>query len=175
MKQSISRLWCLEAVVGWGCWQTVSGCNRLAAVWLETQHFCCNSQATNWILHQVNQWHDDVIKWKHFPRYWPFVRGIHQSLVNSPHKGQWRRALMFSLICVWINSSVNNREAGDLRRYRVHHVIIVMSITDGVLSSDADWTNNDNGLLPVGIKPLPEPMLIHQCSPVTRQSMAISH
>ena len=21
--------------------------------------------------------HDDVIKWKHFPRYWPFVRGIH--------------------------------------------------------------------------------------------------
>ena len=23
--------------------------------------------------------HDDVIKWKHFPRYWPFVWGIHQS------------------------------------------------------------------------------------------------
>ena len=23
--------------------------------------------------------HDDVIKWKHFPRYWPFVRGIHRS------------------------------------------------------------------------------------------------
>ena len=32
--------------------------------------------------------HDDIIKWKHFPRYWPFVRGIHQSPVNSPHKGQ---------------------------------------------------------------------------------------
>ena len=47
--------------------------------------------------------HDDVIKWKHFPRYWPFVRGIHRSPVNSPHKGQWRGALMFSLICVWIN------------------------------------------------------------------------
>ena len=39
--------------------------------------------------------HDDVIKWKHFPRYWPFVRGIHRSPVNSPHKGQWRRASMF--------------------------------------------------------------------------------
>ena len=62
--------------------------------------------------------HDDVIKWKHFPRKWPFVRGIHRSLVNSPHKGQWRGALMFSLICVWINGWVNNREAGDLRRYR---------------------------------------------------------
>ena len=23
--------------------------------------------------------HDDVIKWKHFPRNWPFVRGIHRS------------------------------------------------------------------------------------------------
>ena len=49
-------------------------------------------------------YHDDVIKWKHFPRYWPLVRGIHRSPVNSPHKGQWRRALMFSLICVWINA-----------------------------------------------------------------------
>ena len=39
--------------------------------------------------------HDNVIKWKHFPRYWPFVRGIHRSPVNSPHKGQWRGALVF--------------------------------------------------------------------------------
>ena len=34
--------------------------------------------------------HDDVIKWKNFPRYWPFVRGIHRSPVNSQNKGQWR-------------------------------------------------------------------------------------
>ena len=26
--------------------------------------------------------HDDVIKWKYFPRYWPFVRGIHRSPVT---------------------------------------------------------------------------------------------
>ena len=70
--------------------------------------------------------HDDVIKWKHFPRYWPFARGIHRSPVNSPHKGQWRGALIFSLICVWINGWVNNREADDLRRYRVHCDVIVM-------------------------------------------------
>ena len=31
--------------------------------------------------------HGDVIKWKHFPRYWDYVRGIHRSPVNSPHKG----------------------------------------------------------------------------------------
>ena len=71
--------------------------------------------------------HDDVIKWKHFPRYWPFVRGIHRSPVNSPHKGQWRGALMFTLICVWINGCVNNREAGDLIRYCAHYGVTVMS------------------------------------------------
>ena len=77
----------------------------------------------------VNSWpleHDDVIKWKHFPRNWPFVRGIHRSPVNSSHKGQWRGALMFSLICVWINDWVNNREAGDLRHYRAHYDVFVM-------------------------------------------------
>ena len=48
--------------------------------------------------------------------------------VNSPHKGQWRGALMFSLICVWINGWVNNREAGDLRLYRAHYDVTVMSV-----------------------------------------------
>ena len=75
---------------------------------------------------QTIQIHDDVIKWKHFPRYWPFVRGIHRWPVNSPHKGQWRGALMFSLICAWINGWVNNGEAGDLRRHRAHYYVNVM-------------------------------------------------
>ena len=70
--------------------------------------------------------HDDVIKWKHLPRYWSCVRGIHRSPVNSPHKGQWRRALMFSFICVWINGWVNNHEAGDFRRCRAHYGVTVM-------------------------------------------------
>ena len=70
--------------------------------------------------------HDDVIKWKHFPRYWPFVRGIHRSPGNFPHKGQWRGALMFSLICARINGWVNNCEAGDLRRYHAHNNVTVI-------------------------------------------------
>ena len=45
--------------------------------------------------------------------------------VNSPHKGQWRGALMFSLIYAWINDWVNNREAGDLRRQRGHYDVIL--------------------------------------------------
>ena len=44
--------------------------------------------------------HDDVIKWKHFPRYWPFVRGM-----DCPHKGQWRGAL----ICAWTRLSKQSR------------------------------------------------------------------
>ena len=67
----------------------------------------------------------DVIKWKHFPRYWPFVRGIHRSPVNSPHEGQWHGALMFPLICASINGWVNNGEAGDLRRNRAHYDVTV--------------------------------------------------
>ena len=70
--------------------------------------------------------HDDVIKWKHFQRNWPLVRGIHRSPVNSPHKGQWRGALIISLICVWINGWVNNRGGGDLRRFLAHYDVIVM-------------------------------------------------
>ena len=46
--------------------------------------------------------------------------------VNSPHKGQWSGALMFSVICVWINDWVSNREAGDLRRHRGHYDVNVM-------------------------------------------------
>ena len=68
---------------------------------------------------------DDVIKWKFFPRYWPFVRGIHRSPVNSPHKGQWRGALMFSL--AWMNDWVNNREAGALIRHLAHYDVTAMS------------------------------------------------
>ena len=83
----------------------------------EMQWRLCNIHVTN---------HDDVIKCEHFPRYWPFVRGIYQSPVNSPHKGQWCGALMFSLICAWINGWVNSREADDLRRHRAHYDVIVM-------------------------------------------------
>ena len=70
--------------------------------------------------------HDYVIKWKHFPHYWPFVRGIHQSQLNSPHKGQWCGALMFSSICAWRNGWVDNCEAGDLRHNRTQYDVIVM-------------------------------------------------
>ena len=78
----------------------------------------------------------------------PYVRKVHMMTssngnifrvtgpcaVNPTHKGQWRGALMFSLISVWINGWVNNREAGDLRRYRGHYDVIVMKTWDHFLN-----------------------------------------
>ena len=58
--------------------------NTLGRTLLNTlSHLSSNA----WMLLQMCLYHDDVIKWKHFPRYWPFVRGIHRSPVNSPHEG----------------------------------------------------------------------------------------
>ena len=82
---------------------------------------------------------------KIFPRYWPFVQGIHGSSVISPHKGQWRRVLLFSLICVWVNGCVNIDEIGDSRRHRAHYDAIVM--LEGVISTrliKTHWNNASN-------------------------------
>ena len=70
--------------------------------------------------------HDDVIKWKLFPRYWPLCGEFTGLRCNSPHKGQWRGALIFSFMCVWINGWVNNRKAGDLRCCHAHYDVSVM-------------------------------------------------
>ena len=117
-------------------------------IWERTNiHYIHIQQIMGNLGQYLGSWyHNDVIKWKHFPRYWPFVRGIHRSPVNSPRKGQWRGALVVSLICVWINGWVNNREAGDLRRYRAHYDVIVMilarqifniRVIDCVISTDS--------------------------------------
>ena len=110
------------------CFQTIEEfqpkCSKPKSMIFETGRNRAIMRLTyHWTESQI---HDDVIKWKHFPRNWPFVRGIHRSPVNSLHKGQWRGALVFYLSCVSINGWVNNREAGDLRGYRAHFVVGVM-------------------------------------------------
>ena len=80
----------------------------------------------------VYDWRDIMMtssNWKHFPRYWPFVLGTHRSPVNSLHKGQWGGALIFSLICAWINGWVHSRETGDLRHNCLHYDATVMNTT----------------------------------------------
>ena len=113
----------------WQHYKTIYSCTCLLIVAKLKFHVCIWS-LQEYTTHSPCDNHDEVIKWKHFPRYWPFVRGIHRSTVNSPHKGQWRGALIFSLISAWINDLVNNREAGDLRRHFAHYDVIVMSDMD---------------------------------------------
>ena len=84
---------------------------------------------------------NDVIKWKHFLCYWPFVQGIYGSPVNSHDKVQWRRALMFTLICIWTNVWVNNRDAGNLKRYRTHYDVTVMRKLQPHVSGSVQWIN----------------------------------
>ena len=72
--------------------------------------------------------HDVVINWKHFLRYWNFVWGIHRSPVSSHHKGQWRGVMLFLWSELWKNGWVNNREAGDLRRHRAHYDVILIFV-----------------------------------------------
>ena len=72
----------------------------------------------------------DIPWWRHqmetFSALLAVCAGIHRSPVNSPHKGQWRGALMFSLVCAWINGWGNNREADDLRRHCAHYDVTVI-------------------------------------------------
>ena len=52
--------------------------------------------------------HEVVMAWKCYLHYWPFVRGIHQSLVDSPHKEPVTRSLMFPFMLAWaVNKQVN--------------------------------------------------------------------
>ena len=95
-------------------------------------HHYLSSSPSSWSIwkRKIGQTVDCYSWWRHqmetFSALLAIYAGIHRSPVNSPHKGQWRGALMFSLICVWMNGWVNNREAGELRRYRAHYDVIVM-------------------------------------------------
>ena len=128
----------------------------------------CRQPSQFQYLKQTRLSHDDVIKWKHFPRYWSFVRGIHRSPVNSPHKGQWHGALIFSLICVWINGWVNNREAGDLRCYRAHSDVSVMF--NSLWPGDTVWQHGTRSTLAqvMACCLMAPSHYLNQCSPVQR-------
>ena len=108
---------------------TVISCVYTSFVWSKTTFtkYCLTQWISNlpgsfkihWVRHYLE--HDDVIKWKHFPRYWPFVRGIHRLPVNSPHKGQGRGALMFSLICAGVGGAVRFLVVGTIGQGKDHH------------------------------------------------------
>ena len=122
----------------------VLDCSNPSTLAIELPQPYTKSSRLDWmclttVTYEKNEMHDDVIKWKLAPLYWSFVRGIHRSPVNSPHKGQWRVALIFSLICARINGWANNREAGDLRRHPAHYGVIVMGVRTATTANNRTY------------------------------------
>ena len=105
----------------------------------------CTSYPLKYVEVYILCCHDDVIK--HFPRYWHFVRGIHRSPVNSPHKCQWRGALMFSLIWASTNGWANNGDVGNFGRHRTHYGVTVIvcgkAVTKDVQHRSTPNTDNN--------------------------------
>ena len=85
--------------------------------------------------------------WRHQMETFAALLAICAGNSPAPHKGQWRGVLMFSLICTWITDWVNNREAGDLRRHRAHHDVIVMSDPASFHAFLDLWLNLDDTVI----------------------------
>ena len=96
-------------------WSNHDGCT----INLVTQH-----RSTFYILHQQYMMTSSN---GNFFRVTGLLCGNSPVTIEFPSQSQWRGALIFSLICAWINRWVNNREAGDMRRHRGHFDVIVMS------------------------------------------------
>ena len=131
-----------------GVLTNTSGQGTIFYLWLSKVSY--DLHITNYFesLHRVQQWcwHVPDVKfpndWTADKTWWCHQMETFSTLLvicagNSLHKGQWRRALMFSLICAWINGCVNNREAGDLRCHRTHYDVTVMGQIIG--TEDLQW------------------------------------
>ena len=88
---------------GYLCWHHAN--LSIVSIAKQSSYWSCFSCANHWFEAISDRWFIFLTWWRHqmetFSALLAIVRGIHRSLVNSPHKGQWRGALMFSLICVW--------------------------------------------------------------------------
>ena len=90
---------------------------------------CWQKQAKD--ITRFTTWSKQISWWRHqmviFSAFLALCAGNSPVTGEFPSQGQWRGALMLSLIYAWINGWVNNREAGDLRRHRAHYDVTVMS------------------------------------------------
>ena len=86
--------------------------------------------------HRWNSWIILLPWWCHqlgtFSALLALCEGIHRSHVDSPHKGQWRGVLMFSLICAWTNGCASNRSACEFGRDCAYYDVTVMVVAYGM-------------------------------------------
>ena len=84
----------------------------------------CGSQGLHY-LSQSTWWRHQKETFSALLALW----GVNPPVTDGfPHKGQWRGALTFSLICAWTNGSANDWDAGDLKRHRAHCDVTVINI-----------------------------------------------
>ena len=112
---------------------------KAALLWYEDSQCCWDTRSS---IAQPYRQHYNVIKQKPFPCYWPFVKGIHRSTVDSPHKDHWHGALKFSLICASTNNWTNNWDASDLRSHRVCYDVTVIKAWERLAHyDDVTWAS----------------------------------
>ena len=117
-NQSTTDVWCLTAVRN----SITTTFTTVMIVWVrftqrpQIRQLLLGLNSATWWRHQMEP----------FSALLALCAGNSPVPVNSPHKGHWRGALMFSSICARINDWVNSREACDLRRHRGHYDVIVM-------------------------------------------------
>ena len=92
--------------------------------------------------------HNDVIKWRHFPRHWPFVKGIHQSPVNFPHKDH----SVTRRFDIFFDRRLNKRLSKQSRRHRAHYDVIVMECCTGHIASHTDMTSMTSAYFHVALR-----------------------
>ena len=103
------------------------------------QSFCRTIKVGQEVVHITEDWESVKLRWRRevevsgktwwrhqMETFSTFTDHLCGEFTGPLHKGQWHGAMIFSLMCAWINGWVNNREAGDLRRHRAHYDVIVM-------------------------------------------------
>ena len=119
------NLWRKRVMV---CWVTLYYRSSYTCMMRLMDTIDCAAEYTH-TMHTETSWrsHDDVMNWKHFLRYWPFVRGIHRSPMDSPSQRPVTRNFDVFFDLRPKRGCASNRDAGDLRRHRAHYDVTVMT------------------------------------------------
>ena len=78
-----------------------------------------------WIFYDFQNNHDDIIKWKYFPRYWTFL-GESIGTGGFPSQKPVTRSSDVFFDMRLNKNWANNWQAGDLKRHRAHYDVIIM-------------------------------------------------
>ena len=188
-KQCVSR----EAKLVFSCWRSWYKDSRTLSTWnyFMTNWFCDNDLFSKTPEQPPDKWTQPQLQtlgghlstavvtwWRHqmetFSALLAFCAGNAPVTGEFPDKGQWRGALMFSLICAWINRWVNNGEAGDLTVWR--HC----NYTGIPWANSSNYVHNNTGLpriwrYAINITVISSSIDIYQCMILAQQANVCIH